>query len=162
MKPGILVMGICGTGKSTIGKLLSEQLGVPFIEADDFHPISNVEKMQSGSPLNDADRQPWLEAIAKELKQKEETGFVLACSALKEKYRTVLFSSLLKKAIIIQLDGDKTLIQKRMTARSDHFMPTDLINSQLADLEPSKEAIHFDISNEPNFIVKEIIREFQF
>ena len=162
MKPGILVMGICGTGKSTIGKLLSEQLEVPFIEADDFHPISNVEKMQSGSPLNDEDRQPWLEAIAKELKQKEETGFVLACSALKEKYRTVLFSSLLKKAIIIQLDGDKVLIEKRMTARSDHFMPTDLINSQLADLEPSKEAIHFDISNEPNFIVKEIIREFQF
>jgi len=155
-------MGICGTGKSTVGKLLSEKLEIPFIEADDFHPASNVEKMQSGIPLNDVDRQPWLEAMSRELKQKEENGFVLACSALKEKYRTVLFFSLSKNPIIIQLYGDKALIQKRMTARSDHFMPSDLINSQLADLEPSKEAIHFNISNQPTFIVEEIMRIFQF
>ena len=159
MKPCILVMGICGTGKTTIGRMLSEQLDIPFIEGDDFHPTSNVEKMKNGQPLNDEDRQPWLEALALELKKNEESGCVLSCSALKEKYRITLNSFLEKKIVIIHLVGNPDLIRERMLARQNHFMPSGMIASQLADLEVSEEASTFNISNEPIFIVNEILSQ---
>ena len=157
MKPCILVMGICGTGKTTIGRMLSDRLDIPFIEGDDFHPESNVKKMKNGQPLNDEDRQPWLEALALELKKNEQIGCVVSCSALKEKYRSILNSFLAKKIVIIHLVGNPELIKERMLARQNHFMPSGLIASQLADLEIPEEALTFDISNEPISIVKEIM-----
>ena len=150
-------MGICGTGKTTVGRMLSEKLDVPFIEGDDFHPKSNVEKMKSGQPLNDDDRQPWLEALALELKKNESVGCVLSCSALKEKYRLTLNSFLEKKITIVHLVGDAELIEERMLARQNHFMPSGLIESQLSDLEIPTDAMTFDIAHQPTFIVNEIL-----
>jgi len=143
-------MGICGTGKTTVGRMLSENFQIPFIEGDDFHPASNVEKMKNGQPLNDEDRQPWLEALALELKKNEQIG-----------YRSILNSLLEKKIAIVHLVGNPDLIKERMLARQNHFMPSGLIASQLADLEIPNEALTFDIANTPIFIVNKILSELE-
>lgn len=152
----ILIMGICGTGKSTISALVAERLGLPMIEADRFHPPANIEKMAAGQPLDDDDRAPWLDRLAAVLAQHEATGFVLACSALKAKYRQALSANLSAPLTVFYLQGSKALIAERM-AKRQHFMPASLIDSQLADLELTPELIPVDIVLRKEAIAERIV-----
>lgn len=157
--PMLVVMGICGCGKSTIGTLLADRLNLPFYDGDDFHPEANVAKMSAGEPLTDADRQPWLECLAAEMKKwHAEGGAVLACSALKERYRTILKAEC-PDAVMIFLDGSKEVILERMEKRTDHFFPPGLIDTQLAALEQPKDAIVVDIREAPEQVVDSIIAQ---
>ncbi|MER6134052.1 gluconokinase [Streptomyces sp. NPDC001815] len=133
--PLVVVMGVSGSGKTTVGRLLAQHLGVPYAEGDDFHPASNVAKMRAGHPLQDDDRHSWLESVAQWLAGHEDGGGVVACSALKRRYRDRLASAAPHVAFL-HLDGSPELIAARITARRGHFMPPDLLRSQLADLEP--------------------------
>ena len=154
----IYVMGVSGSGKTTIGKKLSERTGIPFFDADDFHSPANKEKMKKGEPLTDDDRAEWLtriNALAKE--QMKKKGAIIACSALKEKYRTVLSGEIIIPVFWIFLRGNYELIQKRMLGRTDHYMPASLLASQFGTLEIPKQAITIDISDEPDEIVESII-----
>jgi carbohydrate kinase (thermoresistant glucokinase family) len=151
-------MGVSGSGKTTIGKKLSERAGIPFFDADDFHSPPNKEKMKKGDPLTDDDRSEWLtgiNALAKE--QMKKKGAIIACSALKEKYRTVLSGEIIIPVFWIFLRGNYELIQKRMLGRTDHYMPASLLASQFGTLEIPKQAITIDISDEPDEIVESII-----
>jgi gluconokinase len=134
--PHVLVMGVCGTGKSSLASRLAAASGGTLVEADDFHSPANVALMASGRPLGDADRWPWLDAIAEAVGRAGQTGPVaIACSALKRRYRDRLRSGLGDMALI-HLTGDPALIRARLEARLDHFMPPSLLDSQLAELEP--------------------------
>jgi len=151
-------MGVSGSGKSTIGQALSQQTGIPFYDADDYHPKANVEKMASGQPLNDTDRQPWLERLALLLQEAEQgNGAVLACSALKVSYRKTLISALAREAKIVFLKGSPELISARMQARKGHFMPPALLASQFGTLEIPADALVVDIEQTVEVIVKEIL-----
>ena len=139
-----IVMGVSGCGKSTVGELLARELQLPFYDGDDFHPQSNIDKMAAGNPLNDDDRQPWLEILAHTIKNWNLTGgAVLACSALKEKYRETLAQ--FGECKFVFLDGSKELILGRMQTR-EHFMPAALLNSQFDTLEKPVNAIRVDIN----------------
>ena len=144
-------MGVSGSGKTTIGKLLASRLDVPFLDADDFHPAENIRKMSAGVPLNDADREPWLKILAQEI-GKHSGGCVLGCSALKEKYRQILEES---TADIrwVYLDASPELIRKRLSARKGHFMPSSLIDSQFEVLEVPSDAISVNAELSPREIV---------
>jgi gluconokinase len=134
--PHVLIMGVCGTGKSSVAARLAEATGGALVEADDFHSAANVALMASGQPLTDADRWPWLDAIAEGARAAEGEGLVaIACSALKRRYRDRLRANLGELALI-HLTGDPALIRTRLEARRDHFMPPALLDSQLAELEP--------------------------
>ena len=136
----IIVMGVSGSGKTHVGKLLAEVLSLPFYDADDFHPPSNVAKMEQGNPLTDADRTPWLAILADKIQAwNTQGGAVLACSALKERYRVQLSANYTADVRFAYLQGSKELILNRMLAR-DHFFPPELLDSQFADLEePSSD-----------------------
>lgn len=149
-------MGVSGCGKSTVAQQLSDELKIPFIEADDYHPQANVDKMKNGHPLNDDDRQPWLENLAQVLLDNEKTGAVLACSALKKKYRTTLNSLISKPLQIIYLKGSFDLIQNRMNARTGHFMPAQLLQSQFDTLEEPKDGWTFKIEESIETILNQI------
>lgn len=151
----IIVMGVSGSGKTTIGQLLAQRAGAPFFDADDYHPASNVAKMKSGQPLNDEDRKPWLETLAKLISQHD--SLVLACSALKESYRQILDP--LGKVHFVWLHGSAELIAERMKARPNHYMPESLLKSQIDTLEPPKNAIPADISQSPDEIVERVWAE---
>ncbi len=144
--PDILVMGVSGCGKSTVGKALATALGSMFLDADDFHPPESIAKMAAGIALTDADRQPWLTAIAAKLMLLRSDGrsFVLACSALKERYREILVDAA-PGLVIVWLDGNPELIRKRMSSRKDHFMPSVLLETQFSALEPPSNAFRLDI-----------------
>ena len=129
----VVVMGVSGSGKSTVGRALAARLGVPYAEGDEFHPKANVDKMASGHPLTDADRWPWLRSIAGWIGGQPEGG-VVTCSALKRAYRDLLRSA--GDVWFLHLTGDRALLADRLGARSGHFMPAALLDSQLADLEP--------------------------
>jgi gluconokinase len=131
----VIVMGVAGTGKTTVGALLAEELGVPYAEADSFHPPANVTKMTAGEPLDDADRGPWLDAIGEWAGEREELGGVVSCSALKRAYRDRLRAAA-PHVFFVHLTGDRSLIARRMEQRQDHFMPLTLLDSQFATLEP--------------------------
>lgn len=155
-------MGVAGCGKSTTGKLLAEQLSLPFIEADDFHSKENVLKMSKGIPLNDEDRYPWLQSLANELQlQEEKKGAVLACSALKESYRKILQDGLKEKIVWVYLEGDEQILKERLKNRKGHFMPEQLLQSQLATLEKPANAYTFSIKKNPETIAGEIVRMVQ-
>jgi carbohydrate kinase (thermoresistant glucokinase family) len=157
-----VIMGVSGTGKTTIGKLLAKQLSVPFIDADDFHPKSNVDKMKSGVPLNDDDRLPWLLNLRKEIESHNSSnGAVLACSALKKKYREILSKRISDEVRFVWLMGDKKTILNRMNQRDNHYMPSSLLDSQFDALEePSAdEAITVEINATPDLIVEEILKK---
>lgn len=133
----LIVMGVSGSGKSTIGELLAQRLGWTFEDGDRFHPASNVTKMSAGHPLTDEDRRPWLQAIADEIDRVCEAGerAVIACSALKRAYRDILVHGR-DDVRIVFLDGTQDLIAARLAARKDHFMPPGLLDSQFKTLEP--------------------------
>ena len=155
-----IIMGVSGTGKSTIGKLLGQKLDVPFFDGDDFHPESNILKMKSGQPLTDEDRKDWLLALNELAKtQQKSTGCIIACSALKQVYRDMLNAELDPSLVFIFLEGSFELISSRMQARKDHFMPVDLLRSQFDTLEVPEDAIYADISKSPDKIVGDIIQE---
>jgi gluconokinase len=130
----IVVMGVSGSGKSTVGQDLAKRLGVTYAEADEFHPPENIAKMSAGHPLTDEDRWPWLHAIAEWIGTHEESGGVVTCSALKRPYRDVLRGG--GPVFFLHLDGPREVIAARLTARKGHFMPPALLDSQIADLEP--------------------------
>lgn len=153
----IVVMGVSGCGKSTVGRLLAARLGIPFHDADDFHPESNVRKMAAGKPLNDTDRWPWLGVLAALLADNEKAGssVVLACSALKVSYRRALAAE--GAAIrFVYLKGGPEVIGARLEARHGHFMPTSLMASQFDALEPPRNAIAVSIDQPIDMIVQEI------
>ncbi|MFF9202059.1 gluconokinase [Streptomyces sp. NPDC014986] len=133
--PLVVVMGVSGSGKTTVGRLLARHLGVPYAEGDDFHPASNVAKMRAGHPLDDEDRRPWLEEIARWLAGHAAGGGVVTCSALKRRYRARLVSAA-PSVFFLHLDGSPELIAARITARQGHFMPPGLLRTQFADFEP--------------------------
>jgi gluconokinase len=131
----VVVMGVSSSGKSTVGRPLAERLGVPFAEADDFHPAANIAKMAQGHPLTDEDRWPWLRAIADWIHQHQSGGGVVTCSALKRAYREVLRKDN-PGTWFLHLAGPQALITDRSSHRQGHFMPPSLVASQFADLEP--------------------------
>ena len=131
----IVVMGVSGSGKSSVGKPLADRLGIPFRDADEFHSRSNIAKMSAGIPLTDADRWPWLDAIGKALHD-TGGGLIVACSALKRSYRDRLRQAAGRPVTFVWLAGSKETIARRMQARQHHFMPLSLLDSQFATLEP--------------------------
>lgn len=150
----VVVMGVSGAGKTTIGRLLAAQLGVPFIEGDDYHPAANVAKMASGVPLEDEDRWPWLARLNEILR--EEKGAVLACSALKDSYRKRLLQGV-RGARIVHLHGDKALIASRLAERRHRYMPASLLDSQLAALEPPEAVVAVEVAAAPDACVEAIV-----
>jgi 6-phosphogluconate dehydrogenase len=150
-------MGVSGCGKSTIGNLLAHELEIPFFDGDDFHPESNVKKMSSGQPLNDNDRQGWLETLNRLAKEQLSiNSCVIVCSALKQKYRDILNSDIESKTKWVHLSGTFEQIYERMSSRSNHFMPSELLQSQFDTLEEPKNALHVDISRTPENIITTI------
>ncbi|MFD1315690.1 NADP-dependent phosphogluconate dehydrogenase [Namhaeicola litoreus] len=155
----VVVMGVSGCGKTTVGKNLATKLGLPYFDADDFHSELNIKKMQSAIPLTDEDRRPWLESIAEEMRSwDKEKGAVLACSALKEMYRKV-FNQTIKNIHWVYLNGDFDLIKSRLENRAGHYMKSDLLKSQFDTLEIPDYGIHIDIKEEPASIVKKIMNK---
>ena len=137
--PAIVIMGVSGSGKSSVGGRLSVRLGIPFHDADEFHPRANVAKMSSGTPLTDDDRWPWLDAIGKTLHD-TKGGIIVACSALRRVYRDRLRTVAGRPLIFVHLAGSRRTIGERLDARRGHFMPLGLLDSQFATLEPPATA----------------------
>src|SRR5258707_274802 len=163
MPCALVVMGVSGSGKSTIGEKLAQRLGWSFEDADRFHPASNVAKMSAGQPLTDEDRWPWLQAIANEIDRVCEAGEhgVIACSALKRPYRDVLVHGR-KDVRIIYLRGTRDLIASRLALRKGHFMPPGLLASQFGTLEPpdaSENPVTVSIDAPIETIVDDIVRQ---
>jgi gluconokinase len=133
----IIVMGVSGSGKSSIGERIAAGLGLPFVEGDALHPAANVEKMSKGIPLSDEDRMPWLDRIGKEMKASltKGKGIIVSCSALKRSYRDRLRAAAGGNLYFVYLEGSKELLTERMGHRKGHFMPTSLLESQLQTLE---------------------------
>ena len=158
----LILMGPTGCGKSTIGKLLAHQLAWPFIDGDDLHPEANVAKMQSGIPLTDDDRRPWLEALRREIENRMRAGqsVVLACSALKRIYRELLGVDQ-HSVKTVYLKGTFDLLQRRLAARRGHFMPPELLRSQLDALEVPRNGLTVDIDDLPEVIVSRILMTLQ-
>ena len=155
----IVVMGVASSGKTSLGERLAERLGWPFRDADSFHPPENVAKMAGGTPLNDADRAPWLAAIAAWIDAERAAGghAIIACSALKRAYRDVLREP---NVIFVHLEGSRQQLSARMRARLDHFMPASLLDSQLATLEPLEDdELHLtlNIGATPAVLAQQII-----
>ena len=150
----VIVMGVSGCGKTTIGNLLAARLGYPFLDADEFHPPENVAKMAAGTPLTDEDRRPWLELLNGKLRAGENA--VLACSALKESYRRIL-SRGLADCRFVHLRGDIELIRARLGARMHRYMPASLLESQFATLEPPADSLAVDIAHPPARCVDNIV-----
>lgn len=133
--PLLVVMGVSGSGKSTVGIALAERLGVPFADADDFHPPANIAKMSAGIPLDDDDRAGWLDVVGEWLAAHDDRGGVVSCSALKRAYRDRLRVHV-PRAEFVHLAGTRQVIEARQAARIGHFMPPSLLDSQFATLEP--------------------------
>jgi gluconokinase len=159
----VVVMGVTGAGKSTVGTLIAERLGVDFRDADDFHPPANIAKMSAGQPLTDADRWPWLDAIGAHLATHAQQGCVVTCSALKRAYRDRLRAAA-PGLRFIHLHGDMALVAARQAARQGHFMPPSLVASQFATLEaPTDEpdVIALDVATTPDALAEAAIAALQ-
>jgi gluconokinase len=156
----VVVMGVSGAGKSTVGGLIAERLRVSFRDADDFHPPSNIAKMSAGQPLTDDDRWPWLDAIGAHLSAHRGPGCVVTCSALKRAYRDRLRAAA-PGLRFIHLHGDMALVAARQAARRDHFMPASLVTSQFATLElpqDEQDVIALDVALPPAALAEAAIR----
>ena len=158
-------MGVSGSGKTTVSVLLSAALSCQFQEGDDLHPVANVEKMHSGTPLTDADRLPWLHKIAEEIdgwRKRGESG-VLTCSALKRSYRDIIIGNR-SDVTLVYLKGSHDLIHRRMAARHEHYMPLALLDSQFATLQeptPDEHPIAVDVGGRPAEIAEEIVHQLE-
>lgn len=152
------IIGVAGSGKSTIGRAYAAASGLPFYDGDDFHPPANVAKMSAGQPLNDEDRWGWLEAIHQFVQAQLQHGqsLVLACSALKHSYRQQLSAGIQSQVVWVYLEGGFELIRKRMETRAGHFMPPNLLQSQFDALEPPAGAITLDICYPPEMLVQRL------
>ena len=156
----ILIMGVAGSGKTTIGSKLSSKINGFFIEADDFHGKNNIKKMSQGIPLNDTDRYDWLLKIKEEIISRiDKQNLVVACSALKDKYRQLIG---VKNYKLVYLKVDKDTARNRINSRKEHFMPDTLVDSQFSILEEPKDAIIFNQSLTQDEIVNSIVKEFTF
>lgn len=155
----LLIMGVAGSGKSTLGRRAAAALGWPYFEADDFHSESNKAKMASGTPLDDADREPWLAAIRAKMNATIDEGrsAVFTCSALKEKYREVLAGDAQHPVTVVFLNGDYETILARVSRRKGHFMKADLVRSQFEALEHPKDALELDIRETPEALLAKIL-----
>lgn len=151
------IMGVSGCGKSTIGKLLANDLGIPFFDGDDFHSEENISKMHSGQALNDSDRKGWLERLNVLALEHQSKGAVIACSALKEKYRNLLSHKLEEEVSFIYLKGSFDEIHARLQNRKEHFMPAALLQSQFDALEIPRNAIEVPVALKPEEQVKIIL-----
>lgn len=159
----LIVMGVTGCGKTTIGTQLAKRLGAVFLDGDDFHPPENVRKMSSGIPLNDDDRWPWLDRLGTVLEERVQTDgrAVMACSALRRVYRDRLVAACAAPPLFVHLSGARDLIRGRMAARQDHYMPVGLLDSQFATLEPvgaDENAIVVEIDAPAGDVVARILR----
>ena len=155
----VIIWGVAGVGKTTIGELLAQELGWKFYDADDFHSAANIDKMQRGIPLTDEDRQPWLETLRKVIEQSlaENDNAVLACSALKQKYRDRLRVS--EQVKFVFLRGSRDRIAEQLKRRRGHFVDPKLLDSQFADLEepkPSENAVTVELGDDPPELVQKI------
>ena len=161
----ILIMGVCGTGKTTIGDGVAQVLDGIFLDADDYHPSTNVARMQAGLPLDDAMRMPWLDRLANGVMRVgmlSRQPVIFGCSALKRRYRDHLRAQI-GDLHLVYLNGAQGLIAERMAQRREHYMPLALLESQLAELEPpalEEQALSFDIAQPPEQIIAEICRRF--
>jgi gluconokinase len=161
-RPCVVVMGVSGSGKSTVGRALADELGVPFVEGDELHPPANVARMAAGTPLTDADRQGWLQTLADVLAgaARHDQGVVVTCSALKRRYRDTLRHGA-PELRLVHLHGSPALLAERMAARSGHYMPPSLLQSQLDTLEPpgaDERPIALDIAAGPQALVAQACR----
>jgi gluconokinase len=153
----VLIMGVAGSGKTTVGRLLAAELGWSFFDADDFHPSENVAKMANGIPLTDADRQPWLDALAEKIRAclAMQQSAMFAVSALKQAYRDVLTVDA-EQVRTVYLKGEPSLIRQRMQQRPDHFFKPDLLQTQFDALEEPDDAMTLDIASPPDVLVQRI------
>jgi gluconokinase len=154
----VVLMGVAGCGKTTLGKLLSARIGWPFFDADDYHPAANIEKMRSGIALTDEDRRPWLDRLNALLAEQQAArrDVLLGCSALKQKYRDRLAAGL-TDVRWVHLKGDFGLIEARLKARKGHYMPPALLASQFAALEEPVEAIVLDVAASPEELTHQLL-----
>lgn len=154
----ILVMGVAGSGKSTIGARLGDALGWDFYDGDRYHPPENIAKMTAGIPLDDADRLPWLKRLRGLIDAGLSAGrpLVLACSALKSRYRALLLDGV-ENALVVHLAGDETLLAERLATRQAHFMKPGMLASQLSALEPPADALAVDVADPVDVIVARIV-----
>lgn len=158
-----VVMGVSGSGKTTIARGVAQREGWQLVEGDNFHPPENVAKMHAGTPLSDGDRWPWLRAVAREIDAMRERGeqAVVACSALKHAYRDILIGGR-TDVVLVYLQGSKELIEARLAARKGHFMPSALLDSQFATLEEPDQDEHpivVSIGPSPDAIIDEVVRQ---
>ena len=151
----LIIMGVAGAGKTTVGKSLASRLGWMFYDADDFHPKENIEKIEKGAPLTDEDRAPWLEAL-RALIAGLDTNAVIACSALKKKYRDILTVGG-HDVRFVYLHGDKEIIRERLLERKGHFAGPEILEGQLDALEEPEDAISVDIGQGADVITDEIV-----
>lgn len=169
--PALVVMGVSGSGKSTVGAALAEALGVPFVDADDLHPLTNIEKMRAGLPLDDDDRWPWLRAVGDAIRAASTgtssgtgdastpaTGVVVACSALRVSYRDAILERAPGTRFVL-LQGDREMLLGRLRSRTGHFMPASLLDSQLDALEPlgpQEPGLTVDAADAPEAVIAEV------
>jgi gluconokinase len=153
MKPIIIVMGVTGVGKTTVGRLVADALHVPFLDADEFHSAAAKAQMHEGIPLTDAERAPWLDRLNHALRERTATGAVLACSALTDDYRARLTAGL-EHVRFLLLTGDPELIRQRIAARLGHFAGPDLLPSQLDTLEIPADAVTVNVDAEPQVVTQ--------
>lgn len=157
-RPLVLLMGVAGVGKTTVGRLLAERLGCPFIDADDLHPAENVDRMRAGRPLEDRHRWPWLDAVGRRLRRLEAAGDggVVACSALTEAHRGRLGLGRVPGLQTILLTAPPAELAARLSRRRGHFFPPSLLDSQLATLEEPRGVLRLDTRARPEAVVERI------
>jgi gluconokinase len=158
----VILMGVAGSGKTTVGRLLASALGWRFYEGDDFHPRANIDKMQRSVPLTDDDRWPWLQALRQVIDacQAQGTSAVMACSALKQTYRDYLMHGC-DEVKLVYLKGSYDLLSQRLAQRRGHFMPAGLLTSQFATLEEPQQGLSVDVSTAPEVLVAAIRQALQ-